>query len=240
MDVQDIRLVVQAMEARPSDTPSLLPGTISEVSEDGSTAILVMDSDPDGITVQARMLFADLGEGDRAMVMFDPPRGVYVVGTIGRRAEAGMIIVAYEDTTTITIEGGTNTYTETLVLDPIQFMVKGDRRYRLDLKQSFIWGYDDSFFPVASMWLQTQIESTYGLFTSGNAQNLTTQTLYYDGVYFPYTHIDDFGVIRYGENNFDKLSIYITINLIDAFGEDIPEFDLTFYTQIFITDAGPV
>ena len=92
MDVQDIRLVVQAMEARPSDTPSLLPGTISEVSEDGSTAILVMDSDPDGITVQARMLFADLGEGDRAMVMFDPPRGVYVVGTIGRRTEAGQIV----------------------------------------------------------------------------------------------------------------------------------------------------
>jgi hypothetical protein len=92
MDVQDIRLVVQAMEARPSDIPSLLPGTISEVSEDGSTAVLVMDSDPDGITVQARMLFADLGEGDRAMVMFDPPRGVYVVGTIGRRTEAGQIV----------------------------------------------------------------------------------------------------------------------------------------------------
>ena len=92
MDVQDIRLVVQAMEARPSATPLLLPGTISEVSEDGSTAVLVMDSDPDGITVQARMLFADLGEGDRAMVMFDPPRGVYVVGTVGRRTEAGQVL----------------------------------------------------------------------------------------------------------------------------------------------------
>jgi hypothetical protein len=119
-------------------------------------------------------------------------------------------------------------------------MVKGDRRYRLDLKQSFNYGYDDPFFPVASMSLRTEIESTYGVFTSGNAQILTTETLFYDEVYFPYTHINDFGVIRYGENNFDELSIDIYISLIDGFGEDIPEFDLTFYTQIFITDAGPV
>lgn len=152
MDIQDMRLVIQAMESRPSAIPLLLPGTVADVSEDGSTATLVMDSDPDETSVQARMLFADLGEGDRAMVLFDPPRGVYIIGTIGRFAEAGQVIGhirgEYTEETPFVAEN----------LDPqgsVTCNFRAGRMYRIDF--TFTFANDDN-----SGWVYGEILNADG------------------------------------------------------------------------------
>jgi hypothetical protein len=83
-------MIVQAVESRPQPSVSLMPGTVASV---GATVDVVMDGDADGVVVQAAPLFADLSVADRVMVLFDPPRGVFVVGTIGRAHEAGTVIL---------------------------------------------------------------------------------------------------------------------------------------------------
>ena len=83
-------MIVQAVESRPQPSVSLMPGTVASV---GATVDVVMDGDADGVVVQAAPLFADLSVADRVMVLFDPPRGVFVVGTIGRAHEAGTLVV---------------------------------------------------------------------------------------------------------------------------------------------------
>ena len=82
-------MIVQAVESRPQPSVRLMPGVVSSV---GATVDVVMDGDPDGVVVQAAPLFADLSVADRVMVLFDPPRGVFVVGTIGRQTEAGTVV----------------------------------------------------------------------------------------------------------------------------------------------------
>ena len=232
MDVQDIRLVVQAMEARPSDTPSLMPGTISEVSEDGSTAILVMDSDPDGITVQARMLFADLGEGDRAMVMFDPPRGVYVVGTIGRRTEAGQIVVDYaQDVDDILIE---TDETQLIEFPSFTFYAEPNRMYRFDLTASL--------YVQAGGWngcfdFQPQIDLSPWYFPGPNGSTsfyLDYQTCAYDSQQSRITGTV-FGTTSYPEATLQTVDVFTYLKI-----DDPSSVGCYTFIHVLVTDSGPI
>jgi len=80
----------------------------------GATVDVVMDGDPDGVVVQAAPLFADLSVADRVMVLFDPPRGVFVVGTVGRAHQAGTVVLRLEypsdfiDDDTVLVQGVAN------------------------------------------------------------------------------------------------------------------------------------
>lgn len=93
MKPEDIRLIVQNVEARNPVTPLLLPATVANFSESTSIATLVVDGDPPDSTVEASVLIGDLFIGDRVMVLFDKPSGVYVVGRITDTAPVGHMIV---------------------------------------------------------------------------------------------------------------------------------------------------
>lgn len=96
MNLDDVRTIVQAVDDRTPRQPLLLPGSVGQVGADGLLEV-VMDSDPEGSSIEARSLFADVAEGDRVMVLFDPPRGVYAVGLVARTVEAGQMIAYHED-----------------------------------------------------------------------------------------------------------------------------------------------
>jgi hypothetical protein len=229
MDVQDIRLVVQAMEARPSATPLLLPGTISEVSEDGSTAVLVMDSDPDGITVQARMLFADLGEGDRAMVMFDPPRGVYVVGTIGRRREAGMIATDFDELQ-LGFELEPNDPTTATFADTT-FVAEPNRIYRVDFRFDIL--SDQPIF--TGIYWQANLALEQGSFFG------PTQALTFTGstdIVMNYVQRATFGTVGYIEPIQETISSNVQLEY--SADEELDPATCDLYVKILVTDAGPM
>ena len=90
MNADQVQALVQAVESRPQPSVKLMPGTIAAMGT--GVAEVVMDGDPDGTGLDASLLFSDVSSGDRVMVLFDPPQGVYVVGTIGRPTEAGTVV----------------------------------------------------------------------------------------------------------------------------------------------------
>jgi hypothetical protein len=87
----DVRLLVQAVGGDPESGWRLLPGTVTAFAP--GLMRVTMDSDPDGVSVEASPLFADVAVSDRVMVLFVPPRGVFVVGVVGRANEAGTLLV---------------------------------------------------------------------------------------------------------------------------------------------------
>jgi len=119
-------MIVQAVESRPQPSVSLMPGTVASV---GATVDVVMDGDADGVVVQAAPLFADLSVADRVMVLFDPPRGVFVVGTIGRAHEAGTLVVWSDVPVTdpLTIDN------DTVSVSSERATLHAGRRYRLEV-----------------------------------------------------------------------------------------------------------
>lgn len=96
MNLDDVRMIVQAVDGRDRPSPLLLPGSVGQVGSGGVIEV-VMDSDDEGSSIEARSLFADVAPGDRVMVLFDPPRGVYAVGLIGRTVEAGQLVAYQRD-----------------------------------------------------------------------------------------------------------------------------------------------
>lgn len=128
MNNDEVQWLVQAVESRPQPSVKLMPGTIAAMGV--GTAQVVMDGDPDGTALDASLLFADVGSGDRVMVLFDPPQGVYVVGTIGRAHEAGTVIARYE---TASYPGLVVVNDDTVTVVSDRFMVHFGRQYRLRL-----------------------------------------------------------------------------------------------------------
>jgi hypothetical protein len=128
MNADQVQALVQAVESRPQPSVKLMPGTIAAMGT--GVAGVVMDGDPDGTSLDASLLFADVGEGDRVMVLFDPPQGVYVVGTIGRAHEAGTVIARYQ---TNNYPGLVAVDDDTTTVASDRFMVHFGRRYRLRL-----------------------------------------------------------------------------------------------------------
>jgi hypothetical protein len=91
VNLEDVRAIVQAVDDRSAAQPLLLPGTVASVFGSGRLEV-AMDGDPEDTAIEVTGLFADVAPGDRVMVMFDPPRGVYAVGLVGRTIEAGQVI----------------------------------------------------------------------------------------------------------------------------------------------------
>jgi hypothetical protein len=87
MNSDEVRALVQAMRERDAPIPKMLPGVVKALSP--GVAEVVLDSDPDGVVLSAALLISDVAVGDRVMVMFEPPRGVYVTDVINQVRAAG-------------------------------------------------------------------------------------------------------------------------------------------------------
>lgn len=128
MTPDDVRLLVQALEARPSPVPSLMPGTVTNVDRLNDTVTVQMDGQEWGDDIDVRPLVADLARGDRVMVQYDPPRGGYVVGWVARPYSAGET-VAYAQATE-NLMGVSNAAEVTWTSTTVTFY--GGRRYRIE------------------------------------------------------------------------------------------------------------
>lgn len=140
MNLDDVRTIVQAVGDREQARPLLLPGSVGQVSGTGLVEV-VMDSDPDGTSIEATCLFADVGEGDRVMVLFDPPRGVFVVGLVGRTVEAGQL-VAYHREVVVAEPYSTQTTVASYLSPTVQW--RAGRYYDLRLSVSVNLDPNDS------------------------------------------------------------------------------------------------
>jgi hypothetical protein len=138
MQPEDMRLIVQTVEARGVQTPSLLPATVVGFETGASVVSLAMDGDPADSIVEALPLFSDFSNGDRVMVMFDPPQGVYVVGRIGVTSgepKAGEIFKYYESD----IFALTYTNTSEIAFSESSLSLLEGRMYRVDLHLFASW-----------------------------------------------------------------------------------------------------
>lgn len=88
MDELELSTVVRAVfdkVKRELPNPRLMPGTVVGYASSGAsaTASVIMDGDETGDAVELSVIVpVALEVGDRVMVMFDPPQGAYVVGTL--------------------------------------------------------------------------------------------------------------------------------------------------------------
>lgn len=128
MNAEEVRMLVQALADRPQASPLLMPATVTSVVLAEAVVSVRVDGQDFGTDVDVRPLVADLTEGDRVMVMFDPPRGGYVVGVISRRWSAGEVIAQQAITTAVTNIG--DTATQIMLLPDVEFQDR--RQYRLE------------------------------------------------------------------------------------------------------------
>jgi hypothetical protein len=134
MNADQVQALVQAVESRPQPSVTLMPGTIAAMGT--GVAGVVMDGDPDGTSLDASLLFADVGEGDRVMVLFDPPQGVYVVGTIGRAHEAGTVILRGDTAPGLQLDDET----VTVPVSNVEFHFGRQYRFTTRLNASWVSG----------------------------------------------------------------------------------------------------
>lgn len=134
MNNDEVQWLVQAVESRPQPSVKLMPGTIAAMGV--GTAQVVMDGDPDGTGLDASLLFADVGSGDRVMVLFDPPQGVYVVGTIGRAHEAGTVIMRADTASNLQLDDET----VTVPAPDVQFYFGRQYRFTARLLADYVSG----------------------------------------------------------------------------------------------------
>jgi hypothetical protein len=128
MTPNDVRLLVQAIATRSEPTPMFAPATVVGVDTANAVVTVQIDGAEWGSDVDVRPLVADTAVGDRVMVMYDPPRGGYVVGWIGRPQAAGEVVV-YQELTTLA-SAVTNAAPQNWTTIPITFRPR--RLYRID------------------------------------------------------------------------------------------------------------
>lgn len=134
MNTDEVQWLVQAVESRPQPSVKLMPGTIAAMGT--GVAEVVMDGDPDGTALDASLLFADVGSGDRVMVLFDQPQGVYVVGTIGRAHEAGTVIMRADTAPNLQLDDET----VTVPAPDVQFYFGRQYRFTTRLNALYVSG----------------------------------------------------------------------------------------------------
>jgi hypothetical protein len=130
MNADEMRLVVQAVEARRPAGLTLVPATVRDVTGDGSVATVQVDGDNTGQMTEATCLVAGVMPSDRVMVTFSPPRGVFVTGRVAPQSVPGTAVVAH------TFSSGSFVVTagdsDVAVLDIEMPLVDG-RLYRWDI-----------------------------------------------------------------------------------------------------------
>lgn len=92
MNLDDVRMLVQTVEARNPVAPKMLPGTVVSIDPGGGFVSVVVDGDPVDSPIDASPLVANLMSGDRVMVTFDPPNGVYVTNPINPQGATGQVL----------------------------------------------------------------------------------------------------------------------------------------------------
>lgn len=225
MNLSDVRTLVQAMGERQTTQPLLLAGTVMEVSDSG-VLLIAMDGDPENTEIEVTTLTPGVSSGDRVMVFFDPPRGVYAIGALNRVVDAGQVINHVK-----------RTYTDA---DPFQepdltpqaslrTAFTGGRRYRFDFTMTF-QGVDAVYFP----WM-------YGQVSNQRFNDATAQ-------FFPFFY--DFLV---GTNVFSDPLVYHTVTafrIAECIESTVETLDVFLYFgtpddyegefELAITDVGPI
>lgn len=228
MNLDDVRTLVQAVDARTVAQPLLLPGTVGQV-EGGGLVEVVMDSDPDGTSIEASCLFADVGEGDRVMVLFDPPRGVYAVGLIGRTVEAGQLVTVL----TGSVSGVAYTSGQTTVLDvdTSQVSLRANRFYDLRLNLGIDFDtVDTDPVEVTATINFTSFPTTSGLVAYGNVWGSVNAALVGGNV----GTLNMERVLSLTGAWADVLNLTVSVTAVTGPGD----VDLSYELAVF--DAGPV
>ncbi len=225
MNLDDVRTLIQAVDERSAPTAGLLPGTVGAVYGAGRLDV-AMDGDPEDTTIQATSLFADVAPGDRVMVMFDPPRGVYAVGLIGRVQEAGMVVGLSEDVfdEEFTCDG---TCTGSLSFPDIEFAGRAGRMYRFGWN---IWIYKSASL-VYPLW--TLYPAMFGMrsdFLPAGVTGIVDLEQNIAQVMLSYSW-----VVPYYESAIETITCNVGISTGGA-----DTFTLEGTGQFTITDAGPV
>lgn len=78
MELDEVRELVRAVDARSGPAVELLPGVLQSVSD--SQGVVVLDGTTTEIGVN---VIAECSAGDQVMVLFVPPRGGFVIGRYG-------------------------------------------------------------------------------------------------------------------------------------------------------------
>jgi hypothetical protein len=150
MNANEARLLVQALGDRPNVRPRVQPATVVETNFAAGTAVLHMDGDPLGSIVEVNALVAGFQQNDRVMVLFDPPRGAYIVGVIGGGANAGQLLGT---------ASGIGIASVTFGLLGEDFRVVPGRQYRIEMQgyavlQAVFPGYDPASPPIITLDLE--------------------------------------------------------------------------------------
>jgi hypothetical protein len=148
MNADEIRMIVQAVGARQQATPTLMPATVTDVRTADNVVSVRVDGQDFGSDVDVRPLVADLTDGDRVMVLFDPPRGGYVTGVIARRWSAGEVVAQQAITTAVTGVGDTGVTVMTAA--DVEFQDR--RQYRLEAHARLV---RNTGTPVCRLSIQT-------------------------------------------------------------------------------------
>lgn len=158
MNVNDVRLLVQAMEERKDASSPLLPGTVADSLGEG-ILLVSMDGDPENTEIEVVSFVPGISEGDRVMVLFDPPRGAYAVGIINRAVEAGQVLVSSFGA----IEAepfGASTTTKVLSVATASASFKANRYYNVRLETGFQIFQDFAFSnPIEITSVATVLDS---------------------------------------------------------------------------------
>jgi hypothetical protein len=180
-----------------------------------------MDGDPENSSVEASMLFADLSEGDRVMVLFDPPRGIYIIGTIARFADAGQIIAR-----TRRVYGEENPFEAEDLTSQAQLSATFcfGRLYRIDFTLTLVAGS-----PADPSWVYGAIynENAEGLILPGSEDFFVGIS---PGGPTSFATVTSFRILEPEETSFETLDVYL-----------YPTADVSYtgWFEAVITDAGP-
>lgn len=127
MNIDEARALMAAVANRAQPKPQLFPATVQ--GRNGSVCQVLVDGDPAGGSIECETLLPDVSYGERVMVMFDPPRGVYVVGRVRQPSVAGMLVASAVRTSDINGITGAEVDMPDLT---VTFDSAGNRLYRVE------------------------------------------------------------------------------------------------------------
>ena len=219
IEPEDVRTLVQSVRAVPGPSGfQLAPGAVSDLDRERRVASVVMDGDPLGTEIEARCLFADVSEEDRVMVAFDPPRGVFVVGTIGRVTEAGQTLLWWETDDVSLDVGEESSATIDVPLPEVSF--RAGRLYRIDLTaQVVVCGVAATFQVAPWTWGSAAVDLA--------------------NAYDPYaTTMTGWTLLRPLENVVEGL--VIRLNISEIVGAECSPGSVSGSVRVHVWDTGPV
>jgi len=102
VNIDEVRMLVQAVENRAAPVSRFGPGTVVSFDRENAVVTVRMDGQEFGNEIDVRPLISDIASNDRVMIAYDPPRGGYLIGHIGRPYSAGEIVASAQMVATVT------------------------------------------------------------------------------------------------------------------------------------------